>query len=90
MWRTVRKFEGSSVHYWASPIEARLCGGQQVALVGAGNSAGQAAVYLASHVNRCGCSRAAEVWRTSMSHYLVERIKVLSNIEVLTRSEIRT
>jgi thioredoxin reductase (NADPH) len=46
------QFEGSSVHYWASPIEARLCGGQQVALVGAGNSAGQAAVYLASHVKK--------------------------------------
>src|SRR6202043_1646480 len=34
------QFEGSSVHYWASPIEAKLCGGQEVALVGAGNSAG--------------------------------------------------
>jgi hypothetical protein len=43
-------FEGSSVHYWASPLEAQLCGGQEVALVGAGNSAGQAAVYLADRV----------------------------------------
>jgi thioredoxin reductase (NADPH) len=42
-------FEASSVHYWASPLEARLCANQEVALVGAGNSAGQAAVYLASH-----------------------------------------
>ena len=40
-------FEGSSVHYWASPLEARLCANQEVALVGAGNSAGQAAVFLA-------------------------------------------
>ena len=40
-------YEGSHVHYWASPLEARLCAGQEVALVGAGNSAGQAAVYLA-------------------------------------------
>src|SRR5262249_51799588 len=47
-------FEGSSVHYWASPLEAKLCSGQEVALVGGGNSAGQAAVYLASHV--------AKVW----------------------------
>ena len=46
------QFEGSCVHYWASPIEARLCGGQEVALVGAGNSAGQAAVYLASQVKK--------------------------------------
>ena len=47
-------FEGSCVHYWASPLEARLCAGQEVALVGAGNSAGQAAVYLRSQV--------AKVW----------------------------
>ena len=39
-------FEGSCVHYWASPLEGRLCTGQEVALVGGGNSAGQAAVYL--------------------------------------------
>jgi len=82
------QFEGSCVHYWASPIEARLCGGQEVALVGAGNSAGQAAVYLAS--------RAAKVWLlargdsldASMSRYLVERIKAQPNIEVLTRTEV--
>ena len=40
-------FEASSVHYWASPLEAKLCANREVALVGAGNSAGQAAVYLA-------------------------------------------
>lgn len=67
-------FEGSSVHYWASPLEAQLCAGQQIALVGAGNSAGQAAVYLADRV--------AKVWMivrgtgpgATMSRYLVERI----------------
>src|SRR5213596_3074542 len=42
------EFEASSVHYWASPLEGKLCAGQEVALVGAGNSAGQAVVYLAS------------------------------------------
>ena len=47
-------YEGSSVHYWASPLEARLCKDQEVALVGAGNSAGQAVVYLAG--------KAAKVW----------------------------
>jgi thioredoxin reductase (NADPH) len=45
-------FEGTSVHYWASPIEAKLCAGQEVALVGGGNSAGQAVVYLASQVRK--------------------------------------
>ncbi len=81
-------FEGSSVHYWASPLEAKLCAAQEVALVGAGNSAGQAAVYLAS--------QAAKVWlivrgrslEASMSRYLVDRIAGLPNVEVVTRAEI--
>jgi len=81
-------FEGSSVHYWASPLEAKLCTNQEVALVGAGNSAGQAAVYLAS--------QAAKVWlivrgrslEASMSRYLVDRIAGLPNVEVVTRAEI--
>src|ERR1700733_6859735 len=46
----VAEFEMSSVHFWASPLEAKLCGGQEVVLVGAGNSAGQATVYLAGQV----------------------------------------
>ncbi|HEX3487168.1 MAG TPA: FAD-dependent oxidoreductase [Micropepsaceae bacterium] len=82
------EFEGSSVHYWASPLEGRLCAAQEVALVGAGNSAGQAAVYLAS--------QAAKVWmivrgpslEASMSRYLIDRIAAQPNIEVLTRTEV--
>jgi thioredoxin reductase (NADPH) len=77
-------FEASSVHYWASPIEAKLCANQEVALVGAGNSAGQAAVYLAS--------QGAKVWMlvrrddlaATMSRYLVDRIRSLANVEVVT------
>jgi thioredoxin reductase (NADPH) len=77
-------FEASSIHYWASPLEAKLCASQEVALVGAGNSAGQAVVYLASH--------AAKVWMlvrgpdlgATMSRYLVERIQGLANVEVVT------
>jgi thioredoxin reductase (NADPH) len=84
----IAAFEASSVHFWASPLEAKLCGGQEVALVGAGNSAGQATVYLAS--------RTAKVWMlargpslaASMSRYLIERIEGLANVEVLTRTEI--
>lgn len=44
------RFEGAGVHYWASPLESRLCAGQEVALVGTGNSAGQAVVYLAGRL----------------------------------------
>ena len=81
-------FEAASVHYWASPLESKLCAGEEVALVGAGNSAGQATVYLAN--------QAAKVWllvrgpnlAASMSSYLVERIEGLPNVTVLTRTEI--
>ncbi|HWH40195.1 MAG TPA: FAD-dependent oxidoreductase [Usitatibacter sp.] len=80
--------EGRGVWYWASPIEAKMCAGQEVVLVGGGNSAGQAAVFLSAH--------AAKVWMlvrgaglaASMSTYLIERIGATPNIEVLTRTEI--
>jgi thioredoxin reductase (NADPH) len=82
------EFEGTSVHYWASPLEARLCSGQEVALVGGGNSAGQAAVYLSAH--------AAKVWMivrgsslsATMSRYLCDRIAAQPNIEVLLDTEV--
>jgi thioredoxin reductase (NADPH) len=80
-------FEGGSVHYWASPIEAKLCADQEVALVGAGNSAGQAAVYLASHSPKVWLLARRELHET-MSRYLVERIAAQGNIEVLPRTEV--
>ncbi|TGQ74479.1 MAG: cyclic nucleotide-binding domain-containing protein [Mesorhizobium sp.] len=82
------EFEGTCVHYWASPIEARLCQGQEVALVGAGNSAGQAAVYLASQVGKVALLVRGGSLEASMSRYLVERIRAQPNIEVLTGTEI--
>ncbi|MBN9220931.1 MAG: FAD-dependent oxidoreductase [Mesorhizobium sp.] len=81
-------FEGTSVHYWASPIEARLCASQEVALVGAGNSAGQAAVYLASHVRKVTLLARRGSLDATMSRYLVERIKAQPNIEVVADSEV--
>ncbi|WP_119268444.1 FAD-dependent oxidoreductase [Taklimakanibacter deserti] len=82
------RFEDSSVHYWASPIEARLCEGQEVALVGAGNSAGQAAVYLAGQVGKVSLIVRGPSLIASMSSYLIERIKAQPNIEVVLRSEV--
>jgi thioredoxin reductase (NADPH) len=79
-------FEGSSVHYWASPLEARLCTGQEIALVGAGNSAGQAAVYLASQVAKVWVLVRGASLEASMSRYLVDRIAAQPNIEVLPRT----
>jgi len=82
------QFEGTSVHYWASPIEARLCQGQEVALVGAGNSAGQAAVYLASQVRKVTLLARRDSLKATMSRYLVERIEAQPNIEVITETEV--
>lgn len=75
-------FEGSSLHYWASPLEAGLVEGQDVALVGGGNSAGQAVVYLAErarHVTHIVRRPLAE----TMSAYLIERIGQLKNVEII-------
>jgi thioredoxin reductase (NADPH) len=81
-------FEGASVHYWASPLEGKLCAGQDVALVGAGNSAGQAVVYLASQVAKVWLMMRGDDLEASMSRYLVDRIRGLSNVEVVTRAQI--
>jgi thioredoxin reductase (NADPH) len=82
------RFEGSSVHYWASPLEAKLCAGQEVALVGAGNSAGQAVVYLASRVAKVWLLVRGRDLAASMSRYLVDRIEGLSNVEVVTQAQV--
>ena len=81
-------YEGSHVHYWASPIEARLCGGEEVALVGAGNSAGQAAVYLASQARKVWMIVRGKGLDATMSRYLCDRIAAQPNIEVLTQTEV--
>jgi thioredoxin reductase (NADPH) len=81
-------FEGRGIWYWASPIEARLCRNEEIVLVGGGNSAGQAAVFLRRF--------AAKIWMLvrgpslaeTMSQYLIDRIKAADNIEVLTQTEI--
>jgi thioredoxin reductase (NADPH) len=82
------EFEGAHVHYWASPIEAQLCAGQEVALVGAGNSAGQAAVYLASHATKVWMIVRGKSLDATMSRYLCDRIAAQPNIEVLTETEV--
>jgi thioredoxin reductase (NADPH) len=84
----LESFEGTSVHYWASPLETTLCTGQDVALVGGGNSAGQAAVYLASHVSKVWMLVRGADLAASMSRYLVDRITGLPNVEVLTQTSV--
>jgi thioredoxin reductase (NADPH) len=84
----VTPFESASVHYWASPLEARLCADQEVALVGAGNSAGQAAVYLAAHCATVFMLIRGEGLSATMSRYLVDRIAATPNIKLVTGVEI--
>ena len=81
-------FEGSCIHYWASPLEARLCAGQEVALVGAGNSAGQAAVYLSSQVAKVWLIVREPSLEANMSRYLVDRITARPNVEILTETTV--
>jgi thioredoxin reductase (NADPH) len=82
------QMEGRGVWYWASPVEARMCAGEEVILVGGGNSAGQAAVFLASHVKRVHMLVRGPGLASSMSKYLIDRIAATSNIEILTRTVI--
>jgi thioredoxin reductase (NADPH) len=84
----MKPFEGDSVHYWASPVEGKLCAGEQIALVGAGNSAGQAVVFLAPQVKRLTMIVRGEGLEASMSRYLIDRIMMLENVEVLVNSEL--
>jgi thioredoxin reductase (NADPH) len=81
-------FEGRGVWYWASPIEARLCRQGHVALVGGGNSAGQAAVFLSGFAAKVSMLVRDDGLDTTMSRYLIDRIEASPNIEVLPRTEI--
>ncbi|WP_084267299.1 FAD-dependent oxidoreductase [Azohydromonas lata] len=81
-------FEGRGVWYWASPVEARMCARTEVALVGGGNSAGQAAVFLSGHASRVYMLVRGAGLAASMSRYLIDRIEATPNIELLTHTEI--
>jgi thioredoxin reductase (NADPH) len=85
---SLARFEGRGVYYWASPLEAKLCRNEEVMLVGGGNSAGQAAVYLASHAARVHLTIRAGSLDASMSRYLIERIASLPNVTLHSRTEI--
>jgi thioredoxin reductase (NADPH) len=81
-------FEGAGVYYWATPIEARLCRKEPVLLIGGGNSAGQAVVFLASHAEHVHLFIRGASLDHSMSHYLTERIAALPNVTLHARMEL--
>lgn len=78
----IEEFEGRGIWYWASPVEASLCRDQEVALVGGGNSAGQAAVFLSRFASRVHVLVRGPGLAASMSRYLVERLLAIGNIEL--------
>ncbi len=82
-------FEGVSVHYAATEAEAQRCEGEEVAIVGGGNSAGQAALFLAGRTRRVYLLIRGGDLEKSMSSYLVERIRDTENVELLANTEIR-
>jgi thioredoxin reductase (NADPH) len=84
----LEKFEGRGVWYWASPIEARLCAEQEIVLVGGGNSAGQAAVFLSGHAKKVHMVIRGGGLGASMSRYLIERIEATPNIELVFHTEV--
>ncbi|QET06483.1 cyclic nucleotide-binding domain-containing protein [Cupriavidus pauculus] len=76
----LERFEGNGVYYWATPIEARLCRTESVLLVGGGNSAGQAVVFLSAHAEHVHMFIRGGNLEHSMSRYLVERVRALPNV----------
>ena len=81
-------FEGRGVSYWASALEAKMCSGAEVVLVGGGNSAGQAAVFLAQHAAKVFVLIRGSGLAATMSRYLIDRIGATDNIELRTHTEL--
>ena len=84
-----REFEGCGVYYAATPNEARACESADVLVVGGGNSAGQAAVYLSGHARKVYLVVRGDSLHKDMSAYLVSRIEETPNIEVLLQTEVK-
>jgi thioredoxin reductase (NADPH) len=85
----LEEFEKSSVYYAATPIEAQQCVGDPVAVVGGGNSAGQATLFLSRYAVSVHLIVREDELTEYMSRYLADRIERSANIEVLLHSEVR-
>ena len=82
------RFEGQGIYYSATTVEAQLCRKSQVVVVGGGNSAGQAAIFLSETASKVLLLIRGDDLTKSMSKYLVQRIEKKDNIELLTHTEI--
>jgi len=85
---SLARFEGAGVFYSATHLEAQLCRGQEVAIVGGANSAGQAAVFLANFAKQVTMLVRGPSLAASMSRYLIQRIEDATNVTVLARTQI--
>ncbi len=83
------RFEGAGVYYAATDLEARVCMGDPVVVVGGGNSAGQAAIFLSQQGSHVSIAIRRADLAATMSQYLVERIEANPNIDVLASTEVR-
>ncbi|MEM5366912.1 FAD-dependent oxidoreductase [Paraburkholderia azotifigens] len=83
------RYEGRGTYYWASPIEAKLVKGQDIVLMGGGNSAGQATVFLANFARSIRVLIRGADLNASMSKYLIDRIGSLPNVSVCTRCTLK-
>jgi thioredoxin reductase (NADPH) len=81
------EYTGAGVYYGAALTEARSCKDQHVVVIGGANSAGQAAVYFSDYASKVTILVRGDSLAASMSHYLIERLATLPNVEVLTRTE---
>src|SRR2546421_608841 len=81
-------FEGRGIYYAATPTEAQMCRGAEVVLVGGGNSAGQAAVFLSGHASKVLVVIRGNDLYKNMSSYLARRLEQIPNIEVLPNTTI--
>jgi thioredoxin reductase (NADPH) len=84
------RFEGVGVYYGATFVEAQLCGGEEVIIVGGGNSAGQAAVFLAETTKRVHMLVRSSGLAATMSRYLIRRIENSPTITLRPQTEIVT
>ncbi len=83
------RLSGAGVYYGAARTEARSCSAQPVYVIGGGNSAGQAAMYLSTYASQVFIVIRGESLAASMSAYLIEQISQTPNIEILPRTQVR-
>jgi thioredoxin reductase (NADPH) len=84
----LQQFEGVGIYYGATNIEAQLCGSEEVAIVGGGNSAGQAAIFLANHARHVHVLVRGPGLAETMSRYLISRIEACAEITLHSRTEV--